>query len=172
MNPAVARIPGVTALRSLVPVLVFVLAAAAGCGGSDDPPGSDDGPVLTNGALVSYTRAGGVGGVDERLRIDPDGAATISIGAPEDAQRTFQLSDAELARIQSLLDAADLGAVPANPQPTGCADCFVYTVEYGGRTITYDDASPPPASVGELVTGLTDLAEANHPASAGFIKGG
>jgi hypothetical protein len=128
--------------------------------------------VLTNGALVAYTRTGGVGGVDEHLRIDPDGAATISIGAPENAQRSFQLSDSELQRVQSLLDAADLGAMPENPQPTGCADCFVYTVEYGGHTITYDDASPPPASVGALVTGLGDLAEANHPASAGFIKGG
>jgi hypothetical protein len=172
MNPPVARIPGVTAPRCLVLVLVVVLAGVAGCGGSDDSPSTDDGPVLTSGALVNYTRTGGVGGVDEHLRIDPDGAATVTIGAPENADRSFELSDAQLANIQSLLDAADLSAMPENPQPTGCADCFVYTVEYGGRTITYDDASPPPASVGALVTGLGDLAAANHPASAGFIKGG
>jgi hypothetical protein len=152
-------------------VLAAVTAFAGGCGDSDDSQ-DPSGPVLTNGALVSYTRTGGVGGIDEHLRIDPDGAATIAIGAPEDVQRTFQLSDAELARIQALLDVADFGAMPENPQPTGCADCFVYTVEYGGRTITYDDASPPPASVGALVTGLGDLAAANHPASAGYIKGG
>ena len=47
----------------------------AGCGSADDP--SADDPVLTNGALVTYTRTGGVGGIDERLRIDPDGGATI-----------------------------------------------------------------------------------------------
>jgi hypothetical protein len=152
-------------------VLAVVAAFAVGCGDSDDSQ-DPSGPVQTNGALVTYTRTGGVGGVDEHLRIDPDGAAAVTIGAPEDADRSFELSDTQLAHIQSLLDAADLGAMPENPQPTGCADCFVYTVEYGGRTITYDDASPPPASVGALVTGLSDLAAANHPASAGFIKGG
>jgi hypothetical protein len=152
-------------------VLVLAAATAVGCGGSDDES-TTGAPVQTNGALVTYTRTGGVGGIDEHLRIEPDGTATLSYGEPANSERSFDLSADELDRITGLLNAADLGSMPANPEPTGCADCFVYTVEYGGRTVTYDDATPPPASVAELVTGLGDLASAHQPEAAGYIKGG
>lgn len=168
-NLSATRSRGVNGLRILV---LAAVAALAGCGASDDQP-ETTGTTQTNGALVTYTRTGGVGGVDETLRIEPDGSATLTIGEPQNTHNDFELSSSELERIQSLLDAADLEAMPTNPQPTGCADCFVYTVEYGGHTITYDDASPPPESVGELVTGLGDLTSANYPAgAAGFVKGG
>jgi hypothetical protein len=140
-----------------------------GCGSADDT--STQRPVQTDGSLVTYTRTGGVGGVDEHLRIDPDGAATLSYGEPTNSSRTFDLTAQQLDQIQTLLDAADLDSAPA-PQPTGCADCFVYTVEYGGRSYTYDDSAPPPAAIAELVAGLGDLAEAHQPQAAGYIKGG
>jgi hypothetical protein len=159
-------------VRTIWFMLLGLLAATAvGCGNSDDEE-TTGGPVETNGALVIYTRTGGVGGIDERLRIDPDGAATLSYGEPTNSQNSFQLSEADLDRITTLLEAADLDSMPSQPEPTGCADCFVYTVEYGGRTVTYDDATPPAASVGELVTGLGELAEAHQPKAAGFVKGG
>ena len=154
-------------------LLIAVIALfAAGCGDSDEPQPSDDGPVLTNGALVTYSRSGGVGGIDERLRIEPDGSATVTIGEPMNTDRSFNLSASELADVQALLDAADLDAMPVEPQPTGCADCFVYTVEYGGRSITYDDATEPEPSVGELVTGLDEIVTTHQPTSAGYVKGG
>jgi hypothetical protein len=168
MDRSRPRSKGVNALRALVLATVTVL---AGCGSSDDQS-TTGGPVQTNGALVTYTRTGGVGGIDEHLRIEPDGTATLSYGEPSNSERSFELTPTELDRINSLLDAADLDSMPTDPQPTGCADCFEYTVEYGGRTITYDDASPPPASVGELVTGLGDLASTHQPQAAGFVKGG
>jgi hypothetical protein len=159
---------GVNGLRVLV---IAAVAVFAGCGSADDQS-TTGGPVQTNGSLVTYTRTGGVGGIDEHLRIEPDGTATLSYGEPANTERSFDLTGDELDRITSLLDAADFDSMPTDPQPTSCADCFVYTVSYGGRTITYDDASPPPASVGELVSGLGDLAQAHQPAAAGYIKGG
>jgi hypothetical protein len=163
------RIGGVNPLRALVLASFAVL---AGCGSSDDQSTSTEGPTQTNGALITYTRTGGVGGIDEHLRIEPDGTATLAYGEPTNSEDSFDLTDSELDRIQTLLDAADLESMPAEPQPTGCADCFVYTVSYGGRTVTYDDATPPPASVGQLVTALGELAEAHQPRAAGYIKGG
>jgi hypothetical protein len=166
MDGARPRISGMNALRGALLAAVIFL---AGCGSSDDK--STQAPVQTNGSLVSYTRTGGVGGIDEHLRIDPDGAATLSYGEPTNTSRTFQLTQTELQHMNSLLAAAGIGSAP-NPQPTGCADCFVYTVETGGHTYTYDDSTPPPAAVGDLTSGLGDLAQAHQPAAAGYIKGG
>ena len=153
------------------PILLFAVCAAVvgGCGSDDEP--ADDEPVLTNGALVTYSRTGGVAGLDERLRIDPDGAATIAYGEPVNTERTFELSGAELDRITSLLDSANFDSMPANPEPTGCADCFVYTVEYGGDSVTYDDATEPSASIEALVRALGEVADEHQPAAAGYIKG-
>lgn len=152
-------------------LLLFGTAALlAGCGSDDED--DSGGPIQTSGALVTYTRTGGVGGIDERLRINPDGTATLAIGEPANVERSFELTAAELDRIESLLDGADFDSMPATPEPTGCADCFVYAVEYGGRSVTYDDATEPSASIAALVAGLGEVASANQPASAGFIKGG
>jgi hypothetical protein len=150
---------------------LFLAAAifVAGCGSADDA--TTQSTVQTDGSLVTYTRTGGVGGVDEHLRIEPDGAAILSYGEPTNSSRSFALTEAELDHITSLLDAADIGSAPT-PQPTGCADCFVYTVEAGGHTYTYDDSAPPPAAVGGLVGSLGDIAEAHQPQAAGYIKGG
>jgi hypothetical protein len=162
-----------TARNKLVSVFRALLLAVgifvAGCGSSEDA--TTQSTVQTDGSLVTYTRTGGVGGIDEHLRIEPGGAATLSYGEPTNSSRSFALTDAELSHITSLLDAADFTSAPA-PQPTGCADCFVYTVEAGGHTYTYDDSTPPPAAVGELVGSLGDLAEAHQPEAAGYIKGG
>ena len=160
------RTTGMNALRAL---LLAAGILVTGCSSSNDE--STENTVQTDGSLVSYTRTGGVGGVDEHLRIDPDGTATLSYGEPTNSSRTFHLTTQQLDQIQTLLDAADIGSA-SHPQPTGCADCFVYTVEYGGHTYTYDDSAPPPAAVAELVSGLGDLAEAHQPEAAGYIKGG
>lgn len=162
-----ARREGVGAMRILL--ITAVALCVAGCGDPEDPEADD--PVLTSGALVTYMRTGGVGGIDERLRIEPDGGATIMIGEPMNTERSFDLSAAELEHVQALLETADLEAMPSEPEPTGCADCFVYTVEYAGRSVTYDDATEPEASVAELVAGLNELVTAYQPAPAGYIKG-
>jgi hypothetical protein len=156
-----------SALRALV-LAVGVL--ISGCGDSDDA--TTQATVQTDGSLLTYTRTGGVGGIDERLRIDPDGTATLSYGEPANTRNEFELTDAQLDEIQALLDGADFDATPTDPEQTGCADCFVYTLTYGGHTVTYDDATQPPSGVGELVSSLGELAEAHQPQAAGYIKGG
>jgi hypothetical protein len=156
-----------SAFRSLA--LLVLAATFVGCGDSAET--TDDEPVLTNGALVVYSRTGGVAGLDERLRIEPDGTATISYGEPVNTEKPFEISAPELERLRTLLDSADFDATPENPEQTGCADCFVYTVEYGGKTVTYDDVTEPAPSIAELVAALGEIAESNQPKAAGFIKG-
>lgn len=156
-----------------LPILCLAAVAlfAAGCGSSAEP-GDSDGPVQTDGSLVTYSRTGGVAGLDERLRINPDGTATLAYGEPVDTEREFELTSAERERITSLLEEADFDSMPANPGPTGCADCFVYTVEYGGESVTYDDVAEPSASIAALVAALGELTDSHQPQAAGYIKGG
>lgn len=145
---------------------ILVLAAfAAGCG-------SDDEPVVTYATLVTFTQTGGVAGMDESLKIEVDGHATITLGEPANEERSFELTEAELDRVTTLLDGADFDSMPATPEPTGCADCFVYTVEHNGDSITYDDATDADPSVAELVAGLSELVDSHQPAPAGYVKGG
>ncbi len=152
-------------------LLIALTTLLAGCGSDDVKEGNDE-PVLTNGALVTYTRTGGVAGLDERLRVEPDGTATLSYGEPVNTERSFELTAAELDRITTLLGEADFDSMPASPEPTGCADCFVYTVEYGGDTVAYDDATEASPSISALVAGLGELTDAHQPQAAGYIKGG
>jgi hypothetical protein len=153
-------------------LLAALAALLAGCGSDDTADDGEDDPVLTNGALVTYTRTGGVAGLDERLRINPDETATLSYGEPVNTERKFELTGSQLDEIRSLLDQADFDSMPASPAPTGCADCFVYTVEYGGDTVTYDDATEPSASIAALVAALGELTDSHQPQAAGYIKGG
>ena len=48
-------------------------------------------------------------------------------------------------------------------EPNPCADCFIYEVVYGGRTISYDDIDTPPESVNAVVAHLGEIAAAHHP---------
>jgi hypothetical protein len=134
-------------------IAVLIAATAIGCGGG---AGSTD--PTADGPLVTYSRGGGIAGVDERLRIEPDGSAVVSVGI-DGRQSSFALTDHELAQLRGELEAADLGSVDAQGPPTGCADCFVYELTYGGRTISYDEASPVPEPVATVVADLGTLVD-------------
>ena len=132
--------------------LAFVL--LAGCG--DDGGGSvSSGPGALSGPLT-FERGGGLAGRRDRLVVQPDGRAALTL---RDTTRSFRLTDAELAKLQSDLDDADLGSLPADstserPVP----DAFGYRVNYGGDTVTTDDAAMPEALRG-LMARLGALVE-------------
>lgn len=133
----------------------FGLALLSGCG-DDEAPDSPTPP--TDGQLVSYSRSGGIAGVDQVLTIDADGTGTYEVGQPEPERRSIELSAAELEELRGLLEAAALDAV--EPEQTGCADCFVYTIDYAGTETTLDDVTllDAPGSVQEVIAHLDRVA--------------
>lgn len=131
------------------------LLLAAGCGDGQDTttdPGNDP--------LVTYSRSGGIAGIEERLLVDRGGRATVSIGGG--SPTSFTLSDSELGRLEAALQAADLAAV--TDRETGCADCFRYEVTYDGTTVAYDEVAEPPPSVAAVVSQLGGLVAEHSPA--------
>lgn len=139
--------------------IALSLFAIAGCGDDATTPEPPQDPQT--GPLVTYSRGGGVAAVDEQLRVERDGAATVIAGYGPTEPQTFQIGEDELALLESELDAADFEAI--DPGPTGCADCFIYEVTYDANSYSYDDVADPPQSVLTAVGHLGQLTADHYP---------
>ncbi len=138
----------------------LTLLAACGEGSSEEP---ETPTTTTGGALVEYSRTGGVAGIDERLEIQADGTGTYGVGEPEPRDRPIELTEAGLEELKGLLEAAALNEL--EPAQTGCADCFIYTVTSGGASAQLDDVNllDAPGSVQQLIGFLNELAAKSAP---------
>jgi hypothetical protein len=138
---------------SLAAIAIAVGILGAGCGGDDETSTASD-PA---GPLVVYQRSGGIAGVTEKLQVERDGSVTVNAGAVDPQRASFRLSDAELQDLSAELDAADFGAV-STPGPSACADCFIESVDTGGRAVTIvAEINQPPESVATALAHLREL---------------
>ncbi len=128
----------------------LALLLLAGCG--DDGGG---GKAALSGPLT-FERGGGLKGRRDRLVVQPDGRAELTVRGKT---KPIQLTGAELTRLRSDLGNTDLGSLPADstserPVP----DAFGYRVNYGGDTVNTDDHAMPDELRG-LVARLGALVE-------------
>jgi hypothetical protein len=139
---------------------VGALALGTGCGEDD---ASEPEPATTgDGTLVTYSREGGVASMPVELTIGADGSARL-VSEFDGQAEDFALDDAELEELTTELEAADLDAFEPPVEPSGCADCFVYTVTYGDAVVSYDDTAAPPGEITALVGHLDELAVEHTP---------
>jgi hypothetical protein len=126
----------------------LMLVVLAGCGDDDKAAATLSGPV-------TYERGGGLKVRRDRLVVQPDGSATLTV---QDTPKSVTLTDKELTALADELDRADLGSLPADsttkpPVP----DAFGYRIAYGGDSVTTDDPGMPDqlrklaAQLGQLV---------------------
>jgi hypothetical protein len=137
--------------------------AASGCG--DDGGGEATTSEPTAGPLVSYTKTGGIAGINEHLLVAEDGSATLEVGFRNPARESFELEPDELERLRELLAAADFAGVGSRRGLT-CADCFQYEIEYASETAAFAEIGDIPESVGEAVAELGRIVEAHAPSPA------
>ena len=129
----------VTILAGLALVLLTGCGSEEGGSGGGGSGGGDD-PVTLSGP-VTYERGGGIAGRRDRLVVQPDGSATLTV---QDKPKDVTLTDKELNTLAGDLAAADLGSLPPDsttdpPVP----DTFGYRVSYGGDQVTTDDPGMP-----------------------------
>jgi hypothetical protein len=139
--------------------LLAVALGLAACGSSDDTTGQGGSRTIPGPSdlQIAFTWSGGFVGRDDRLDIRPDGAARLTTRS---GATRFQLSESELAKLRTLIEAADLPNVPPLKEPQGVADGFLYTITYDGHTITWGDGGQaPPAGVARLGSFLSELVE-------------
>jgi len=134
----------------------LALVLLAGCGAEDEGGGGGSEPAATLAGPVTYERGGGIAGRRDRLVVQPDGSAELTV-----REKTTQVTipDKDLARLARDLESAELASLPRNsttkpPVP----DTFAYRVSYDGSTVTTDDPGMPD-QLGGLVTRLGALVE-------------
>ena len=108
---------------------------------------------------MTYERSGGVAYTAQRMVVEEDGSATVDVEGPGTIGSEFELSGTELDKLRALLKAATL---ESQPEPSGCADCYVYTIDYGGESATFDQVSYPPGTE-PLVAFLSEIVERETP---------
>jgi hypothetical protein len=144
-------------MRRLALLLAVATAAVlAGCGwtGTGDPAGTEASLTLPPTTII---RTGGVAGVDETLRIDPNGQWAYT-NKRANAESSGTLSDAQRRTVARLAGSPELAREAQGPTPTvGCADAFNYDVTVGATKISYVDCGTQSAStVKALLTAIVD----------------
>ena len=102
-------------------------------------PRSSPGPM-------TYERGGGIAGRRDRLIVQPDGTAELTV---RDKTKAVELTDKELDELGRDLEHADLASLPKDStSKKAVPDTFGYRVTYDGTTVTTDDPACPSGSRG------------------------
>ena len=117
----------------------LLLVLLTGCGDDDGGGGGEQAPPLTG--PMTYERGGGIAGRRDRLIVQPDGKAELTV---RERTKSIELTDGELDELGRDLEHADVASLPKDstskkPVP----DTFGYRVSYGGSTVTTDDPAMP-----------------------------
>lgn len=123
--------------------VLALCAALAGCGNATADPEHGPAPRPASPSPIDYAKTGGIAGVSERLHIGRTGRAMVSeqTGVDSAASR-FQVGAKRLSSLRAALAKSGFAGIGA-PQPTGCADCFIYTVAWRGHSVTRDESDVP-----------------------------
>jgi hypothetical protein len=105
--------------------------------------------------LVVLVRYGGIAGLSERVSVDTAGVVTV-LGDRATTPRTMTLLPADLARLRTALERAEIAADQRNYLDPNTADAYQYDVTYQGVTVTADEGVIP-AKLRPVVDQLTAL---------------
>jgi hypothetical protein len=142
-------------MRMVALLAGLALIAVAGCG-DDDGGGGGGGKGAALAGPLTFERGGGIAGRRDRLIVQPDGNAELTV---RNETKTIQLTDGELDTLGRRLEKADLASVPPDStSSTPVPDAFGYRVAYDGARVTTDDPAVPD-ELRSLVAGLGALVE-------------
>jgi hypothetical protein len=166
------------AALSLVLVLAGCAAGGTAQGGSSatpstspdqqtttPPPGPKESAPPPGGSPMSrvvVTRTGGIAGVSQSIRVDPNGS-WIYVDRRPVMQKSGRLTAAELRQLANLVTGADFARETRLPPPAGtCNDGFIYTITVGELSTRYDDCAtasdrPTTAAVIDMLVDATPL---------------
>lgn len=167
--------------RVLGPILLLVATVGVACGGSTGRPGpappattvpgpaqvsiagETTAPTTTTIAparfeFVDYRVSGGIAGVNDDLRVYPDGRVTY-VGATSTTPKVSNVPASTVTDLMAALSQANLPALPpVNGVPT--ADVLQHNVIFGGRSVRFVDGAMPPSLAAAVAILDRELARA------------
>jgi hypothetical protein len=149
--------------RILVSLTVLGTMLASGCA-APALPAKNKLPTLGGDWSIKFTHSGGFVGVSRWIEIKSDGSYLVVDDRSPDYRKTGQLTAQELEDLKKLV--ASTNYTP-NELPSGCADCYVYTIEIKGEgkgfAVTVDEVVLPDTGLGPLVSDLRAKLEREMP---------
>jgi hypothetical protein len=129
--------------------LPFILAVSL-VGFAVAPVGSS---AAVLGGSITYTKSGGIAGIEESMKIDRNARGKI-------ARKAFRLPSRQGKSLATAIRRADLANVKSPKEPT-CCDFFSYEIRYRGHTVTWDEGNEGqvPRRVRELQAMLGEFYE-------------
>jgi hypothetical protein len=108
--------------------------------------------------FVDYRVSGGIAGVNDDLKVYPDGRVAYS-GAASTAPRESTVPASTVADLRAALEQADL---PSLPPVNGVAspDVLQHNVIFGGRSVRFLDGAMPPSLAAAVAILDRELARA------------
>ena len=93
--------------------------------------------------LIQYQRSGGIRGIDQRLAIDGDGRATLTVDGDTS---TITLDANVMSRLRQSIQDAEFAKLEGEylPERPG-ADMYEYTITYQGHTVRAKETALPQA---------------------------
>jgi hypothetical protein len=124
-----------------VTAIVCLVVAGAPCEG---PPAAPTAPPSVSQFAISYERGGGFAAMPQALKIKPGRRATVTALDAHGRRRSveFEVAVKKVKQLRAAAETARIGEI-APPQPSTCADCFVYTVAYRGETVSIEEVDVP-----------------------------
>jgi hypothetical protein len=118
-------------------LLVIAALGLAACGAEDEKPLT---PRKKTGPLVVFEHGGGIAAQPRQLVVDRDGHARVTlVTGGKSSHRSFDLSAQQLGQLEDELVNAQGDSGP--DEPTGCADCFTYSIEADDIDLDLDQVS-------------------------------
>lgn len=130
---------------------ILVLLVLAGCGGSESKPEPQTTPAA--GGAIEFAWTGTIIGRDDRLRIEPDGSATLR---SREGVQSLDLPERVVARVRQDLAAADLGSLDAKYGGPVVSDGSEHSISAGGVTVESSNGGGPP-QLDAVLADLTDI---------------
>jgi hypothetical protein len=119
-------------------------------------------PVLDGNWKIKMTHSGGIMGLSRSIEISSDGKYTV-IDERANKSVTRELERDELSKLINIVACSEYISMTL-PQPSGCADCFVYDLAIHGDgkkfSVQVDDISLPDSGMENLVMYVRDLMDA------------
>jgi hypothetical protein len=128
----------VGAMRLLAATIACLVALATGAAAVAAAP------APTYAFTLLYERSGGFAPSTDRLEVAPGRSAVAESSGTRAGNRRvqFRISNRRIRALERSLRRAHFGSLE-NPGPSGCADCFVYSIFYRGHQLELDESQMP-----------------------------